>query len=228
MSNEKLDRLMDIPDPFAGASSAAPPIPRLPKEKSPTREEREHGVSMAITFALLWQIFWLVWIEHRPDFFRLDPSMITLGVGVPLYLSFGGLYVALRPGPRGLGSKVMRFVIVALASPVLFARQMWLLSSRITDDSAPFLDRTIRCLAVTLALSAPPMAMFAWVLRRAFVAASVWRGAAIGVACGALAAATMTLACVHFEALHLIVAHGSMMIIGGIAGAVVGRSYARA
>ena len=72
------------------------------------------------------------------------------------------------------------------------------------------------------------MAMLTWVFRHAFVAASAWRSAALGVACGALGASTMTLACSHGEALHVIVAHGSMMVIGGGLGALLGRTIARA
>jgi hypothetical protein len=225
---EKLDRLFDIPDPFADASDVAPPMPRLPETKSPTRAERERAVAIAIGAALLYQIAWVLVIEHRTDLGKLPFSALILSVGIPLYLAFGAANVASRGGLRGLGMSVSRLTLVIVGAPLIFALETLLLSSRMTDETAPFWDRAVRCIAVTFMLAVPPMAMLTWVFRRAFVAASVWRSAALGVACGALGAATMSVACVHSEALHIIVAHGSMMILGGVGGALLGRFVTRA
>jgi len=54
------------------------------------------------------------------------------------------------------------------------------------------------------------------------------RRAALGVACGGLAAASMSLCCFHREMLHVLIGHGSMMLVGGVAGALLGRRFTRA
>jgi hypothetical protein len=113
-------------------------------------------------------------------------------------------------------------------SPLLFALAMILFSSRMTDETSPFADRAARCIAVACVLTLPPVAALGVIFRRAFVTASAWRVAALGVACGALGASTMGVACIHSEAMHVVVAHGSMIIVGGIAGAWIGRFVARA
>jgi hypothetical protein len=68
--------------------------------------------------------------------------------------------------------------------------------------------------------------MAAFAFRRAFVAASTLRSAVLGVACGALAASTMSIVCPHEGALHVLLGHGTMMVVGGILGALVGRHIA--
>jgi hypothetical protein len=166
-------------------------------------------------------------VEHRADMGSNTP-LIVLGVVVPLVLGVVAFNAALRRGPHGLGISVNAIRAAIFATPVLFTLASLAIASRITDETAPFWDRAIRCMAVTCALTTPPMAMLGWVFRHAFVAASAWRSAALGVACGALGAATMGLACPHGEALHVIVAHGSMMLVGGALGALIGRSFVRA
>ncbi len=221
------DRLLDIPDPLRSATTVrVPPMPPLPTRKSPTRAERKRSLTLVVVASVVYQIAWLLLIEHRADVSR--SSLVVLGVAVPLALAMLVGSAALRSGERGLGISVNALGASAVSAPVLFTLASLLVAARMTDETAPFWDRAIRCIAVTCALTAPPMAMLSWVFRRAFVAASVWRSAALGVACGALGAATMSIACAHGEALHVIVAHGSMMIVGGIAGALVGRFVARA
>jgi len=226
-----LDRLFDIPDPASEASLSTrplPPLPALPTKKSPTRDQRRSAITLTIGAALLYQIAWVALIEHRADIGRISTGLLLLGVAVPAALAAIVAGAALRRGPLGLGSSVSAFSAAIALSPVIFTIAALLSASRMTDETAPFWDRAVRCMAVTFVLTAPPMAMLSWIFRHAFVAASVWRTAALGVACGALGAATMSLACVHAEALHVVVAHGSMMILGGISGALVGRFFARA
>lgn len=222
------DRLVDIPDPLASSRHAPPPMPPLPAVKSPTRAERKRSLTFVIGAAVVYQIAWLAFVEHRADLSRSSPTLLALGVVVPLLLGVDVLRTAVRGGTRGLGASVLMLRVEIFATPVFFALASLALASRVTDETAPFLDRAIRCVAVTCALSAPPMLALTWIFRHAFVAASAWRSAALGVACGALGAATMSLACSHGEALHVIVAHGSMMVIGGGLGALVGRTIARA
>lgn len=219
--------LLDIPDPLASSKHAPPPMPTLPTRKSPTRTERKRSLGFVIAAAIIYQIAWVTFIEHRRDL-GSNTSLLVLGVIVPLVLGVVAFNAAVRRGTHGLGVSVEALRAAIIATPVLFTLASVVLASRMTDDSAPFWDRAIRCMAVTCALTTPPMAMLTWVFRHAFVAASAWRSAALGVACGALGAATMGLACPHGEALHVIVAHGSMMIIAGALGALIGRKLSRA
>jgi hypothetical protein len=221
-------QLLDIPDPLTSSQHAPPPMPALPAVKSPTRAERKRSLTFVIAAAVVYQFAWLAFVEHRADLSRTSLTLLVLAVIVPLVLSVIAFNAAVGRGARGLGVSVVGLGTAIIATPVLFALASLVMASRITDETAPFLDRAIRCIAVACALSAPPMIMLGWVFRHAFVAASSWRSAALGVACGALGAATMSLACSHGEALHVIVAHGSMMVIGGGLGALLGRTIARA
>jgi hypothetical protein len=222
------DRLLDIPDPLARSQHAPPPMPPLPAQKSATRAERKRSLTLVIGAAVLYQIVWLALVEHRADLGSSSTSLLILGVVAPLALAALTAAAALKRGVHGLGSSVTGLGAAAVAAPVLFALSALVIASRMTDETAPFWDRAVRCIAVTCALTAPPMTMLTLVFRRAFVAAAAWRSAVLGVACGALGAATMTIACSHGEALHVIVAHGSMMLVGGGLGALIGRSVTRA
>jgi len=83
-------------------------------------------------------------------------------------------------------------------------------------------------MAKTMILTVGPLVLGAWAYRRAFVTASRWRTAALGVACGGLSTATICLACPDQTALHVIVGHGTAMIVGGLAGALLGSRLTRA
>jgi hypothetical protein len=64
--------------------------------------------------------------------------------------------------------------------------------------------------------------------RRAFVSAAAWRTAALGAACGALSAATMSLVCPDLSAMHVVLAHGLMILVGSAIGAALARPLTRA
>jgi hypothetical protein len=220
-------QLLDVPDPLA-RSQHAPPMPPLPAVKSPTRAERKRSLTFVIAAAVLYQIVWVAFVEHRADMGSSSTALLVLGVVAPLILGIVALRAAMASGRRGLGVSVNALAASMVGTPILFALTSIAIAAKMTDETAPFWDRAIRCIAVTCALTAPPLALSIVVFRRAFVAASAWRTALLGVAWGAFGAATMGLACSHGEALHVIVAHGSMMLVGGILGALVGRSITRA
>jgi hypothetical protein len=83
-------------------------------------------------------------------------------------------------------------------------------------------------MAITSALAAVPLALGVWAFRRSFVVSSRWRGACIGTAAGALAAATMSLLCSTDGVGHVLLGHGIMMVVGAAAGAVFGAKVMRA
>ncbi|MEO8877935.1 MAG: hypothetical protein ABI461_20245, partial [Polyangiaceae bacterium] len=178
--SDEMNRLLDIPDPFAGgefsgAPLVLPPQPRLPKTKSPTRAEHRRGVVLAITVALIYQVVWVLLIAHRPDMGTASVPLLALGVVIPLLAGALSASVALRRGARGLGSSVGALTVAITLSPVFFTIASLLLAAQTVDETAPFWNRAVRCMALTCALSMPPMVMLSFVFRHAFVAASAWR-----------------------------------------------------
>ena len=85
------DRLLDIPDPLATSEHAPPPMPSLPAVKSPTRAERKRSLTFVIAAAVVYQFAWLALIEHRADLSRSSPTLLMLGVVVPLVLGLGAI-----------------------------------------------------------------------------------------------------------------------------------------
>jgi hypothetical protein len=104
-----------------------------------------------------------------------------------------------------------------------------MLVSPSTSDRAHsvFWRGAVGCAAVTAVLTAGPLVLGMLAFRHAFVASSRWRTGALGVACGALAAATMDFTCSDPTALHVVVGHGTAMVAGGLAGAFLGSRITR-
>jgi len=223
--SDKLDlrRLDDIPDPFSGAAGA--PIRALDARsmaRSPPRSRVEVARAVTLAAALLFEASWLVVVERRPDLDSLPPGRLAARLLVPLGAGAIALWAAAHRGPRGLGERVERVAIAVIAAPSLFAVFTLLTSPADADDGALW-ARTARCAMIAAVLASAPLALGAWALRSSFVAASGWRATALGAACGALAAATMSVACADEGALHVLIGHGAMILVGGLAGAALGR-----
>lgn len=229
MIEPDLEDLLEIPDPAGKSVFHPPPLAKAnPVAASPSREDRQRKIILVLAGIVLYQAIWLVMIEHRVDLEVLSPGEIALGVLVPLGAVALVLWPALGRGRFGLGVPSSFVRLGLLAAPVLFALVTVATSSKMTDHLAPFWDRAIRCIAVCAALTIPPLSLLMWSLRRAFVSGASWRTAALGVGCGSLAAATMSLACAHSEALHVVVAHGAMIVVGGLLGGWFASSVTRA
>lgn len=223
-----LDRLADIPDPFERhAMATLPPPPRL--TASPTRSRVRALRAIAAAGALAYQLAWLALVGTRLDFASMPPSAVALALVVPLGASAVALLAIVGGGTSGLGEWANRPAALVIAPPVIFAGLTVVVANVAASGSQPFADsHVLRCLVQTAVLTVGPLALGAWALRRAFAAASEWRAAALGVACGALAAATMSLACARTGALHVVLGHGTAMIAGGLIGALLGRRITRA
>jgi hypothetical protein len=170
---------------------------------------------------------WVVLVERRRDLGSLPAWSVALGLLIPLAAAALAFRAVSSKGRRGLGVPTSWLAALCTFPPALFV--VATLATRPPDaDAGHFWDLAVRCMGVTSVLTAVPLALGAGVFRHAFVAASTWRTAALGVACGALAAATMSLACWHDGALHIVVGHGTMMMVGGAAGALLGRRITRA
>jgi hypothetical protein len=225
--NDRLDMdgMGDIPDPFANAAAGAlPKRPALPP--SPTRWAVRRGRLAAGAAVLLYQVGWLVAVEHRKDLEQVPAATVALGLVIPLVAAGMALVAAGSRGARGLGAPAQWLALLSVLPPVLFAVATFVVNP--ADADADFWRVAAPCLGITAILTAGPLALGAFVFRHAFAAASTWRTAALGVASGALAAATMSVACVHGGALHVVVAHGAMLVVGGLVGALLGLRITRA
>jgi hypothetical protein len=222
-----LGRLGEIPDPLA-APQGEPPLMKAPTgSASPTRERVRRNRAIAAAAIVVYEIGWLLVVEHRGDMASLPAWTIALGLIIPLAAAALALGAVTGRGRRGLGIGAPWLAVLSLLPPLLFAAATFLTSPP-DAEAGRFWDLAVRCMGVTALLTTGPLVLGAFVFRHAFVAASGWRTAALGVTCGALAAATMSLACVHTGALHVVVGHGAMILVGGMVGALIGRRITRA
>ena len=223
-----LKQLAEIGDPFADDASAPirPMDRRAPVGHSPTRPRMRALRWVALAAALSFDAAWLVFHERRPDLASAAPAGLALGIAIPLGVAVIALAAAVRSGPRGLGVPAGRIAALALGAPVLFA--VATLVAAPADGGHPlFWRHAVGCMTVTAFLALGPMALGLWAFRHAFAAAAGWRTAAIGLAAGALSAATMSLACPITAAAHVIVGHGLVMVVGALAGALLAPALAR-
>jgi hypothetical protein len=213
-------RLLErIPDPFSeGAATAPPPLAKRPTAPSASRAHVREIRIGAIVAALLSQAV-MILIERRADLATSSALTLVLGLGVPLVAAALALAAAVRPGGLGLGESTGRLMVLVGASVAVFAVGTLFAAPH---DSEAFWGHTLRCMGVTAALAAVPLAVGVGSFRHAFVTATRWRSAALGVAAGALAAATMTIVCSTDGVLHVLVGHGAMMLVGGAIGAALG------
>jgi hypothetical protein len=228
MSDVDLERFAEIPDPFADAATA--PLLRVdpkPSVRSPTRSHVRMLRSIAAGAAILYDAAWPAIVERRKDLGSVSPSALALGLAIPLVAGALAMSTVGRPGDRGLGEPKARLLTLVIASPVVFAVAT-LLTAPDAVEGDRFWRQAFGCALVTALLAAGPLTFGVLAFRRAFAAASFWRTAAVGVASGALAAATMSIACPIGSAGHVLLGHGSMMVFAGVVGAVWGHRVCRA
>src|SRR5581483_2697830 len=123
-----------------------------------------------------------------------------------------GLGVATARGRRGLGAPKPWLALLAVLAPVLFVVATLACAPADVDPEA-FGPHALRCFALTAVFAAGPLAFAGHAFRGAFAAATAWRSAALAIGCAALAAVTTTLACSVGSAAHVIVGHGSMLLV---------------
>jgi hypothetical protein len=221
-----LSRLLEIGDPFADeANGPLRPMTSMPPPPSRTRAGVRAMRAIAFAAALLYDAAWLAVRETRPDLRSLPLSTLAVGLGVPLAAGTIALGAAARRGKRALGLSAAHVAALAMAAPAIFVVATLLVSPAGGGDA--FLYRAMRCASATAILALGPLGLGLWVYRHAFAAVASWRAAAVGVACGALAAATISLHCPVSAAWHVIVGHGTIMLIAGLAGAWLGRAVTR-
>jgi hypothetical protein len=231
MDDLDLRGLGDIPDPFARAARTSPRPPGDPPPSSPSRAQVRGLRVAAVAIALLAQGVWLALVEHRSDIAASSVTGLLFGLGIPLVAAAVALAAATRRGALGLGESATRLAALVGLSVAVFVVGTMVAAPQaltsggeagVTPSSVEFWDHARRCMAVTAALAALPLALGLMSFRHAFVAAARWRSAALGAAAGGLAAATMSLACSDGSAAHVLVGHGAMMLVGAAIGAALG------
>jgi hypothetical protein len=223
-----LERFAEIGDPFVDAARS--PVERLDPHRmarSPTRSRLRMLRAIALLAALIYDGAWVVFVERRPDLNSISPTRLALELAIPFAAAALAVSAVARRGEQGLGERQARVVTLAVASPALFIAATLLVAPPEADDVL-FWRHAIGCMLVTAFLAMGPLALGVWAFRRAFVAAPSWRMASLGVACGALAAATMGIVCPISSASHIVLGHGVMMFVAGVGGAVLGQRLCRA
>jgi hypothetical protein len=219
LSDPIFEKLKEIPDPAPGMEEQTVPAIQAPAEPSPTRQGRRLRALLALAVALAWTGFVLVDLGTRPD----------IGAGhvlIPLLVWMSSAVVALllvfRRGERGLPPGVRVVQIVAVALPLLFLG----IAAAVTigsGGSTPFTWKTLSpCMAWSGIAGAGPMIVSALLLRRSFLSAPVWRGAAVGAVCGLTASVLIHAHCPAPGASHVLMAHGFPVVSGALLGALFG------
>ena len=223
--------LSRVPDPLApeddGGALPAPPV--LPTTAAPTRADHRRRLWVVVALALVVQAVWITLARHKLPLEEYSMHHLMFGLGLPLVAAGLTWAIANRRGRMGLGAPASWLGASMAVATLLFVGLTLATAPADPGVSAmTFLDGAGRCLVQAVVLGGVALGLVTYAFRRAFVTASTWRTAALGVACGGLAAATMSLACFHREAMHVVVGHGAMMVVGGIVGAIVGRRITRA
>ncbi|WP_437935106.1 NrsF family protein [Sorangium sp. So ce341] len=226
MANERdlLSGIEDIPDPAAHLAARPPPaLAAAPAEPSLTRPARERRALIASLVGLAW-ILIFSWIEGFRD------DLGSPGVAVPLavwaLLAGLGLLLALRPRARGLPAGVRALQALVAAAPVGFLAAA-VATLRVADPPVP-LELHLRCIASAIGTGLVPFALAALVLRRSFLSAPAWRGAAIGALCGLGVVVGLGTHCALDDLIHVALAHGLPIAAGALLGAAAGAMRGRA
>ncbi len=226
-----LEQLGGIGDPFAQEASApARPMDReaLPERvrRAPTRARARAGRWIALAAALAFDASWLIFHERRPDLPELPPSQVAMALLVPLVAGGLALAAAMRKGSLGLGLPARRVGLAVAAALALFVAGTLVTAPEGGPDPL-FWKHAAACLGVTILLAIGPIVFALGALRHAFPAASRWRTAAVGAACGGLSTATMSLACSISAPAHVLLGHGAILLVGALAGALLAPAVAR-
>jgi hypothetical protein len=221
-----IDRIADIPDPLSGVDDWPLPSRRdVALAASPTRARMATARATALGAALLYELAWIVVMSKRDDLHTTPRAVLLTELAIPVMAALLALLAA-TPGAQGLGQPKGRMTVLALLAPALFVAATVVMSPG-GADAEPFFMHSLRCFAWTAVYSIGPMVFAAWAFRRSFVGAPVWRSAALGMACGAVGAATMSLVCAVGSPAHVLVGHGGMMLVGAAAGAWLGNRFGR-
>jgi hypothetical protein len=221
-----LPQLDEIPDPYASASAAPmPPAARRPHARSPSRARVRALRWASVAAAIVYDAVAIAFLHVRPNLGSTPAWALAIELSIPLAAASVALAAVARKGPNGLGETTVRVALLSVTAPVVFALATVALAPHDTLGAA-FWPAAARCIGVTAILAAGPATFGLLAVRRAFAAAPAWRMAALGIVCGAFAAAAISFVCPVNSAYHVLVGHGAMMLLLGGLGGLIGHRVA--
>lgn len=132
--------------------------------------------------------------------------------------------IALIPGRRGLGARVVLLLVAALAVAPLYTLVTMVepIGTDVGDAAARALHPLgLPCALVAFLVGTLVLGAFGLALRRAVPAAPVNRAAALGAAAGGWAGVALFLQCPAKNSLHLLVGHSLPVALFALLGAIV-------
>jgi hypothetical protein len=221
-----LDVLASIPDPAGDTASRTMPAPVVPPLPSLTRAERRRRAILYAVLSLSW-IGGVVWYSEPRD------DMGNAGAIAPIAIwtlaSAGALALALFPRRRGLPPGIRALQLVLAGIPVLFVVSVLIVSAGV--PAAPFSLRWRgggACMTISSLMGIGPLLFASLALQGSFLSAPIVRGAAVGILCGLFGAIGMHAVCPCAVRSHLLLGHGTpillLALVGGALGALRGRA----
>lgn len=208
--------LDSIPDPLAAYPQASEPLPALapPPQVGPTRATLQRRRLLAVFGSIAWLILIQIIIGIRTD---LNLTVRLAHVGVPALLGAIALWLALEPGPSGLGPSWRSVIGFTVLSPFAFVAAA--LVAPCLEDAATLADGIFFCGDFIMAVGVVPMLALTWAQQRSFAAAAKPRSALLGVSVGFTAAGLQALHCAHSDGIHVLIGHSwPVLLMGLIAG----------
>jgi len=224
-----LERLGDIPDPLEGRIASSLRDAAVPIEASPTRGVVQWRRWAALVASFAWVAGNLGAYGVRSDLSALPLAYVAVEVFAPFLLALIAIAGSVHPGRLGLGVDRRFLLVLTLVGPAAFVALAVLgpaLSAEAFRDDS--LAGSVGCFETTLLWASVPLGLAALTLRRAFVTGARWRAALVGTGCGLLAGGTINLFCANADPVHVLVGHGTPMLITTLVGALVMVRWARA
>jgi negative regulator of sigma F NrsF-like protein len=192
--------------------------------REPARS-REHGARhRALVVGLGFMVLVVIAVAIGPHLGQ-RPSTYIVALDVPwMLLAIGATWTGFGRGRSMIGrpalakTAVVALTPIALAATGLVAARMW--PQTWQDASGPF--EAARCMLVTFALAAGPLAAFAGLRRQSDPINPGLGGAALGTAAGAWGAVALVILCAFARPSHLLIGHVLPVLMIAAAGAFVG------
>lgn len=222
----------DIPDPLAAApaeraaATATPPaqvIAAAAAEAGPTAGELRRRRWIAAGAAVLWLFFVLALEGVRQDF-SWTPLLLLQSL-LPALLSAGAWWLAMSPGPVGLGPSARTVVAFAVLAPLTFVASAFLSPCLV---GPPIARHAFLCGDWILLLGAISLGIVAMVQRRTVAAGAHHKSLLLGISAGFGAAAVHSLHCDNTTGVHVAIGHTWPVVVLGLMGLFFVRRAVRA
>jgi hypothetical protein len=222
------DAWSDIPDPILGVPQPPSRGIKVPATPSATRSQLLRKRLLSLGTAALWPVAVLFyydggWRGHGVDFVA---AQFTIWAAFLLFAA----WVALSAGTRGVGRPVPWLRIAAVGAPLAFVllALFWLPPNGKAFGALGPPAMLEGCFQIGLTVAVPMTFFAVLAMRRSFPSGAVWRGAALGAACGLGGIVVLVLLCGSPYGGHIAVAHGLPLVIATLVGAWGGSRVGRA